>query len=71
MIFQFIPNISHHTIEIPIELYGKEIIVEIKEKKNKLPFEPKSSNNIFAEFGSIKDFPTLEELRKQTSPNKW
>jgi len=35
MIFQFTPNISHHTIEIPIKLYGKEIIVEIKEKINK------------------------------------
>lgn len=59
MVFQFTPDKSHHTIEVPVELYGKEIIVEIKEKVNKLPFKPKSAKNIFEGFGSIKDFPKI------------
>ncbi len=72
MTFSFIPNKHHHTIEIPLELYGKEVTIEIKEKTESiLPNKDKTSDDILSSFGSIKDFPSIEDLRKQTAPRKW
>lgn len=70
------PTEENHAIELPKEMYGKELELEIWEKtasgKPMPPFaKPIDPKILLKHFGWGKDFPTIEELRKQTAPNKW
>ncbi|MFN0047924.1 MAG: hypothetical protein ACKVOU_02235 [Cytophagales bacterium] len=76
MLITIVPTAENHVIELPKGLYGKEIEVEIREKTAKgkpLPPFAKSIETkiLLKHFGNMPDFPTIEELRKQTAPNKW
>jgi hypothetical protein len=70
------PNEENHTIELDKAWYGKELEIEIKEKSIKEKPQLPPSNPIDAKIllknaGLGKDFPTIEELRKRTAPDKW
>lgn len=76
MLINIVPSEENHSIELPKELYGKEIEVEIREKTAKgKPMPPPSEaidpKILLKHSGWGKDFPSIEELRKQTAPDKW
>ncbi len=65
-----IPTERAHTIDLPAEMYGKQIEViafEITEPARKNHEKPKFLSDI--EF--IPDFPSLDEIRKDSWPEKW
>ena len=74
-IINIIPSAENHSVEVPEEMYGKEVIIEIKDKTtSNQTLESKinsNANSILAHFGKIKDFPNIEQLRDQTNPKKW
>jgi hypothetical protein len=73
------PSENAHTIDLPKEFFGKKIEVTIVEwtepltKKNRqlLPGKKVSLDELFSTFGSMPDFPTIEEIRTKAWPTKW
>jgi hypothetical protein len=72
------PTENTHTIDLPKEFFGKKVevtIVELSElvtKKKQLPSDKKvSMDELFSTFGSLPDFPTIEEIRNKAWPSKW
>ncbi len=73
------PTENTHTIDLPKEFFGKKIevtIVEWREPATKgnrlLPINKKiSMDELFSTFGSLPDFPSLEEIRSKAWPSKW
>ncbi len=71
------PTENTHTIDLPKEFFGKKVevtIVELTEpatKKKQLPSDKKVSlDELFSTFGSLPNFPTIEEIRNKAWPSK-
>jgi hypothetical protein len=73
------PTENTHTIDLPEEFFGKKVevtIVELSEpatKGNRRPLVNKkiSLDELFSTFGSLPNFPTIEEIRNKAWPSKW
>ena len=72
------PTENIHTIDLPEEFFGKKVevtIVELSEpatKKKQLPSDKKvSMDELFSTFGSLPNFPAIEEIRNKAWPSKW
>jgi hypothetical protein len=69
-----IPTEENHTIELPRTLFGKEIevIFNVRNTTKSLPKAKKIDlNSLFEQFGKGQDFPTTDEIRKQSWAKKW
>jgi len=64
-----VPTEQKHNIELPPDLYGKQVEViafEIGEEKE----IPKSKKNFLADIEPIPDFPSIEQIRKKGWPDE-
>lgn len=69
-----IPTEENHTIELPRAFFGKEVevIFNVRNTSKSLPKSKNSSlDSLFEQFGKGKDFPTTDEIRKQSWTQKW
>jgi len=68
------PTKESHTIDLPENMFGKEVevIFAVREVKESLPKSKKQSmDKLFEMFGKGKDFPTLDEIRQKNWIRKW
>jgi hypothetical protein len=72
------PTENTHTLDLPKEFFGKKVEVTIVElierttKKKQPPSDKKVSlDELFSTFGSLPDFPSIEEIRNKAWPSKW
>jgi len=74
-----IPDKKNHSIEMPEKFFGKKvevIVVEIGDTvSEEYPIPPLgkniSVNELFENFGTSPDFPSVEEIRTKAWPSKW
>ncbi len=75
----FTPDKENHSIEVPEQFFGKEIkvIIEDVDNSTKLthPVPPKGKKvnieELLEGFGTMPDFPSIEEIRAKAWPSKW
>jgi hypothetical protein len=68
------PTEENHTIELPKNMFGKEVevIFKVIDLSKDLPkLKKQKLENIFEQFGKGKDFPSVNELRLQNWSRKW
>ncbi len=73
------PNKQNHTIEMPEQFFGKKvevIVVEINDPaQNNKPEPPAGKkivvNELFENFGTAPNFPTIDEIRTKAWDSKW
>jgi hypothetical protein len=73
------PTEKEHTVDLPQQFFGKKVevtVIEIESPaKDHQPILPQgkkiSLSSLFETFGSIPDFPTIEEIRNKAWPSKW
>lgn len=74
-----IPDKKNHTIEMPERFFGKKvevIVVEVTDhNSHNLPTPPAGKKinvkELFEDFGSAPDFPSVDEVRAKAWPSKW
>ncbi|GAA3960747.1 hypothetical protein [Mucilaginibacter dorajii] len=74
-----IPDKKNHTIEMPERFFGKKvevIVVEVSDHNSyNLPTPPEAKKinvkELFEDFGSAPDFPSVDEIRAKAWPSKW
>lgn len=70
-----IPDKNNHTIEMPKKFFGKKVEVIVVELSNQKPLPPAgkkiSKAELFETFGQGLNFPSVEEIRKDSWPSKW
>ena len=65
-----IPTEKDHTIDLPVNLYGKKVEViafEIPADKNVV----NGKKAFLADIEPIPDFPSIDEIRREAWPAKW
>jgi hypothetical protein len=70
----FFPTEENHTIELPKNMFGKEVevIFTVRDSVTSLPKSKKQSlDKLFEHFGKGKEFPSLDEIRKNNWSRKW
>jgi hypothetical protein len=70
----FFPTEENHTIELPKNMFGKEVevVFTVRDSITVLPKSKKQSlDKLFEQFGKGKDFPLLDEIRKKNWSRKW
>jgi hypothetical protein len=68
------PTEENHTIDLPKNMFGKEVevIFAVRDLKDSLPKSKKQNlDKLFELFGRGKDFPTLNEIRQKNWARKW
>ncbi len=73
------PDKSNHTIEMPEEFFGKKvevIVIEVGGASTNADRIPPTGKKIkikelFENFGTAPDFPSIEEIRAKAWATKW
>jgi hypothetical protein len=69
-----IPDKKNHSFEMPVEFFGKKVEVIVMELDSSTgpsalpPGKKVSKNELFENFGSAPDFPSVEEIRDKAWP---
>ncbi len=74
-----VPDKKNHTIEMPERFFGKKvevIVVEVNDhRSDSHPTPPQgkkiAAEELFKDFGSAPDFPSIDEVRSKAWPSKW
>ncbi|HEY2582098.1 MAG TPA: hypothetical protein VGI43_09830 [Mucilaginibacter sp.] len=74
-----IPDKNNHTVEMPEQFFGKKIeviVIELGDSADdtnpSLPVGKKVSvSELFENFGSAPDFPSIDKIRDKAWPTKW
>jgi hypothetical protein len=75
-----VPDKENHSIEMPEQFFGRKVEVIVMDvtantAADKSPTPPTgktvSVNDLFKDFGTAPDFPSIEEIRTKSWPSKW
>jgi hypothetical protein len=74
-----IPDKKNHSIEMPEKFFGKKVEVIVAEvgdpELRSYPIPPAGKKTevkeLFEDFGTNPDFPSIEEIRSKAWPEKW
>lgn len=74
-----VPDKKNHSIEMPEQFYGQKVevivttVTDQATETRALPPQGKniSVNELFEDFGTAPDFPSVDEIRSKAWPSKW
>jgi len=61
------PTAQNHTIELPVEFYGKKVEITTVDSSNPQP----GAIGFLSDIEPIPDFPSIESIRKEAWPDRW